>query len=469
MAAFDLLKRLMSGAGAAERRQDDRLRAPTGLRVLVVDDSPTIRAVLGKMLLQDGYMVSKAANGDEALALARSEQPGLIFLDIVLPGISGFSVLRTLRRDPLTQSIPIVMISGNLQATEQFYVQRFGADDFMKKPFGRAEVFERIRSLVSTGRLPQREQEVVAAAEIEHGLSAEEWNAIPDVALPDAGPGQHVELSALSADASDEALPAPAVAAVVAAASADDAASMPATEPMPHAAEASREESATPQVASEPAPPPHAEESASVVVPVPVAEPMAAPIVTVAELVVEAAPPPLETASAADDETGTLPAEGVANLADPAPTIEPVSVVAAAPAMEAEDFGRSPPAAVVMVGDAGAPPAPLPSAATRFESALDILLDRDEGIEVSELPADFDLPERFKRPTERHGAAVDAQLDTVAVVAAEPAAPAAPASADEPAATAVVDTPKPAVAVPATAPKPPLDEDDEPDQGMFWP
>ena len=61
-----------------------------------------------------------------------------------------------LRRDPQTQDIPIVMISGNLQATEQFYVQRFGADDFMKKPFGRGEVFARIQHLTQTGRLVVR-------------------------------------------------------------------------------------------------------------------------------------------------------------------------------------------------------------------------------------------------------------------------------------------------------------------------
>ena len=187
MAAFDLIKRLVAGAGTVERRSEERLRAPVGLCVLVVDDSPTIRAVLGKMLMQEGYEVLRAASGEEALDLARQQQPGLIFLDIVLPGLSGFSVLRTLRRDPRTQAIPIVMISGNLQATEQFYVQRFGADDFMKKPFGRAEVFERIRALVGSGRLPRRVADL-PLPEVPHGVSAEEWNAIPDVALPDTGP-----------------------------------------------------------------------------------------------------------------------------------------------------------------------------------------------------------------------------------------------------------------------------------------
>lgn len=190
--AFEFLKRLVGGAKPPpnakpeERRQTPRVQTSRGARVLVVDDSPTICAVLGKMLSQDGYTVLKAPDGETAITRARTEQPELIFLDIVLPGISGFSVLRTLRRDPQTKSIPIVMISGNLQATEQFYVQRFGADDFMKKPFGRAEVFGRIRSLVQSGRLTARVTSTPAPAPIEPGMSVEEWNAIPDIAMPDS-------------------------------------------------------------------------------------------------------------------------------------------------------------------------------------------------------------------------------------------------------------------------------------------
>ncbi|MGH8164659.1 MAG: hypothetical protein ACREP1_10030, partial [Rhodanobacteraceae bacterium] len=86
----------------------------------------------------------------------------------------------------LTKHIPIVMMSGNLQATEQFYVQRFGADDFMKKLFGRAEVFERIRALVQSGRLARRAPSTPLPMPIEPGMSAEEWNAIPDIAMPDS-------------------------------------------------------------------------------------------------------------------------------------------------------------------------------------------------------------------------------------------------------------------------------------------
>ncbi|MGN6739618.1 response regulator [Dyella sp. KULCS107] len=184
MSGFDLFKRLLGSSG--ERRQHlPRTQAVRGARMLVVDDSPTIRAVLGKMLRQDGYAVSVAGDGESALALARSEKPQLIFLDIVMPGMNGFAVLRALRREPDTHGIPIVMISGNLQATEQFYVQRFGADDFMKKPFGRAEVFMRIQQLVEAGRLPARDPVLDPPQDLPTE-PLETIDAIPDVALPDA-------------------------------------------------------------------------------------------------------------------------------------------------------------------------------------------------------------------------------------------------------------------------------------------
>jgi twitching motility two-component system response regulator PilH len=160
MASLAFLKRWL-GATTQVGQPDTWSKTTQGARVMVVDDSATIRAVLGRMLEVDGYQVTRAADGESALELARIEPPSLIFLDIVLPGINGFSVLRTLRHDPLTRHIPIVMISGNQQATEQFYVQRFGADDFISKPFGQADVARGIDGLVRLGRLPLREAGVV--------------------------------------------------------------------------------------------------------------------------------------------------------------------------------------------------------------------------------------------------------------------------------------------------------------------
>jgi DNA-binding response OmpR family regulator len=182
MATFGRIKRLF-GTGTIERRAGTRLDDPQGARVLVVDDSTTIRAVLAKMLNQGGHFAITTGDGEEAIALACSELPDLIFLDIVMPGTNGFAVLRALRREPLTHDIPIVMISGNLQATAQFYVQRYGADDFMKKPFGREEVFARIHALSKSGRLVVRPRD--GQSVLPEPIDQVADDAIPDIAMPD--------------------------------------------------------------------------------------------------------------------------------------------------------------------------------------------------------------------------------------------------------------------------------------------
>src|SRR6478609_3450225 len=134
--------------GGPERRAVERPATRPGLRVLLIDDSATILALLGRMLRQNHYETVDAADAEEGLALAFAQPPELIFLDIVLPGMNGFAALRALRRDERTRHVPIIMISGNEQATEEFYLYRIGTDDFMKKPFSRAEVFARIERLL---------------------------------------------------------------------------------------------------------------------------------------------------------------------------------------------------------------------------------------------------------------------------------------------------------------------------------
>ena len=144
-----------SSAPVIDRRRATRVDAREGLRILIIDDSATVVATLGRMLRQAHYETAGAGDAETGIAFAREERPDLIFLDIVLPGIDGFSALRKLRREPATRDVPIIMISGNAQATEQFYVQRIGADDFMKKPFSRAEVFSRIEPLLDDDLIPR--------------------------------------------------------------------------------------------------------------------------------------------------------------------------------------------------------------------------------------------------------------------------------------------------------------------------
>ncbi|MBK8919146.1 MAG: response regulator [Betaproteobacteria bacterium] len=145
-------------AATGERRARQRVNARKGTRALIIDDSPTIVAVLRKTLRSVGFSTREALNGETGLEIAQHEKPELIFLDIVLPGMSGFAVLRTLRRDPATRDIPVIMMSGNEQATEQFYANRIGADDFMKKPFSRFEIFSRIENLLDPDLAPVRKK-----------------------------------------------------------------------------------------------------------------------------------------------------------------------------------------------------------------------------------------------------------------------------------------------------------------------
>lgn len=139
-----------------ERRTRPRVNPRKGTRILVIDDSLTVVTALKRILVSVDCIVLEALDAESGLEVAQTQQPELIFLDIVLPGMNGFSALRALRKNPLTKDIPIIMISGNEQATEQFFGTRIGADDFMKKPFSRFEVFARIERLLNENQIPQR-------------------------------------------------------------------------------------------------------------------------------------------------------------------------------------------------------------------------------------------------------------------------------------------------------------------------
>ncbi|MBN1873023.1 MAG: response regulator [Anaerolineae bacterium] len=105
--------------------------AVSGQRVLVVDDEPSIRALLRQVLGDAGYRVIEAADGMTALDRVRHEQPALLILDVMIPGISGFDVVSVLKGDPATASIPIIILSGVEDRERGF---RLGADGYLHKP-----------------------------------------------------------------------------------------------------------------------------------------------------------------------------------------------------------------------------------------------------------------------------------------------------------------------------------------------
>lgn len=131
--------------GVNDRRSEERVKLPKEATILIVDDSRTAIAVLTKTLEPTGYTIISAANGEDGIEMAKQQQPDLILMDVIMPGLNGFQATRILRKEELTKEIPIIIISGNEQATEKFWGLRVGANGFLPKPVNRAELFHLLR------------------------------------------------------------------------------------------------------------------------------------------------------------------------------------------------------------------------------------------------------------------------------------------------------------------------------------
>ncbi len=117
-------------------------------KILVVDDEEDILELLRFNLSREGYQVSCAASGEEALSLVRSEIPGLIVLDLMLPGIDGLEVTRRLKNDPNTKNIPIVMLTAKGEEADIVTGLELGADDYITKPFSPRILVARVRAVL---------------------------------------------------------------------------------------------------------------------------------------------------------------------------------------------------------------------------------------------------------------------------------------------------------------------------------
>ena len=114
-------------------------------RILVVDDEPQIVRVLQGYLERDGFAVLTAYDGREALRLSRQERPDLLILDLMLPGLDGSDVCRTLRRE---SDVPIIMLTARVDETDRIVGLELGADDYVIKPFSPREVVARVRAVL---------------------------------------------------------------------------------------------------------------------------------------------------------------------------------------------------------------------------------------------------------------------------------------------------------------------------------
>src|SRR5206468_5248241 len=102
--------------------------------ILIVEDHPTMREAMRLVLEHEGFVIREVADGASALAMARSDPPDLMFLDLNIPGTSGADVLRELKSDPATASVRVIIVTATGEEGRE-YVLSLGADEYFTKPF----------------------------------------------------------------------------------------------------------------------------------------------------------------------------------------------------------------------------------------------------------------------------------------------------------------------------------------------
>ena len=117
-------------------------------RVLIVEDEPDIRELVVHHLKREGYQVSVAASGEEALRQVQASPPDLVLLDLMMPAMNGLEVCRRLRQDPATASLPIVMLTAKGDEVDRVLGLELGADDYVVKPFSPKELLARVRAVL---------------------------------------------------------------------------------------------------------------------------------------------------------------------------------------------------------------------------------------------------------------------------------------------------------------------------------
>lgn len=159
--------------------------------ILVVDDEPGVREVVKRYLERDGYVVSTASTGPEALAIIDTERDiKLVVLDVMLPGLNGIDIVQRVRKD---NSVPIIMLSARSDEVDRIIGLEAGADDYVPKPFSPRELVSRVKAVLR--RAPQNADLIEPAKSIViEGLTLEPSTRQATV------DGQPVELTAKEFD-----------------------------------------------------------------------------------------------------------------------------------------------------------------------------------------------------------------------------------------------------------------------------
>ena len=115
--------------------------------VLLIEDEPNIIEAISFILSRDGWTVNTHSNGTTAVDTVHARRPDVLILDVMLPGKSGYDILRELREHPETEGLPVLMLTARGQSKDREMAERAGASRFMTKPFSNAEVLDAVRAL----------------------------------------------------------------------------------------------------------------------------------------------------------------------------------------------------------------------------------------------------------------------------------------------------------------------------------
>lgn len=116
-------------------------------RVLIAEDEPHIVESLSFVLQHSGYEVTSVLDGEAAMARLRSDPPDVMILDVMLPRLNGFEVLKRVKSDPVLRSIPVIILTAKGQTQDRRMAEEIGVDGFMTKPFSNREIVEEVRRL----------------------------------------------------------------------------------------------------------------------------------------------------------------------------------------------------------------------------------------------------------------------------------------------------------------------------------
>ena len=117
------------------------------LRVLIVEDEPHIIESLSFILKREGFVVTYVLDGEAAVQCLRRDPPDVVILDVMLPRLNGFEVLKLAKSDPELKSIPVIILTAKGQIQDRRLALEIGCDGFMTKPFSNREVVEEVRRL----------------------------------------------------------------------------------------------------------------------------------------------------------------------------------------------------------------------------------------------------------------------------------------------------------------------------------